>query len=116
MGVGQFLQSFHLFLINITTAFVNIGLLILIVLYFMNFSGVAPILIFSIVLKFFTDFIIVLIGTIHFNKKYLLIFFPVLFVFYMPYILIISIFSLFGNFKWKDRVYTRRDIHVNKEE
>ncbi len=110
MGVGQFTKSIHLTIISIFTSIVNIGLLMflsgfwLLNNYFMHF------LLMGITVKFIVDFSIALIGSIYFKKSSWFWFFPFLFVLYMPYILIMSIFSIIGNFKWKEQVYIKGKV------
>jgi len=110
MGVGQFAKSTNLAIISITTAIVNVGLLLLLVGFLLLSSDLLQFLILAIIVKFILEFIIALMGSLYFKKISWLWFFPFLFIFYMPYILIISIFSIFGNFKWKERVYTKGKI------
>lgn len=117
MGVGQFTKSINLTIINFAAAIVNIALLLLFMIYFLLPPEIKQFLTVAIIIKLAIEFTVAIQGTIYFKKKSWLWFFPVLFVFYMPYILIISIFSLFGNFKWKERVYKKGDIETkNKDE
>ncbi len=67
-------------------------------------------LIIALIVKFGIELIIAMLGTKYFKKTKWIWFFPILFVFYMPYALIISFFSIFGNFKWKNRVYNQGKV------
>lgn len=114
MGVGQFVKSFHLSLVSVTTSIVNIGLILYLSFYWLLPSDVLNLVMIGLMIKFVFEFIIAFLGSIYFKKLSWLWFFPFLFIFYMPYILIISIFSSFGNFKWKENVYTKGNI-INKK-
>ena len=110
MGVGQFSKSKNLATISITTAVVNIGLLLLLSVFWLLPSNLIQFLIIALIIKFILDFLMALIGSIYFKKIKWLWFFPFLYIFYLPYILIISIFSISGNFKWKDQVYIKSKV------
>ena len=110
MGAGQFTKSLNLTIVNVVTALLNIGLLVLLIFNGFLSPKLFQFLIIALMIKFVIEFIIAVLGTLYFNKKKWLWFFPILFVLYMPYILIISFFSLFGNFKWKERVYTKGNV------
>ena len=117
MGVGQFTNSINLTIMSIATAMVNIGLFLLLAVYFFPLPGLLAVqlfqfLIIALIAKFVIELIILIIGTLYFKKISCLWFFPFLFLLYMPYILIISIFSIFGNFKWKERVYIKGSIEA----
>jgi len=110
MGAGQFTKSFNLSAVSIGTAVVNIGLLFLLVCYSFLSATLIQFLIFAFIVKFLIEFIVAILAIIYAKKKSWLLWFPGLFVFYMLYVLIMSFFSIFGNFKWKDRVYKKRSI------
>jgi len=110
MGAGQFTKSFNLSAVSIATAIVNTGLLFLIICYSFLSTALVQFLIIALIIKLVIEFIIAVVAINYGRKKSWLWWFPVLFVFYMPYVLIMSFFSVFGNFKWKDRVYKKRSI------
>jgi cellulose synthase/poly-beta-1,6-N-acetylglucosamine synthase-like glycosyltransferase len=110
MGAGQFTKSFNLTIINIATSVVNIGLLLLFAGYFLLSPELNQFLINVLIIKFVVELIVAVAGTINIRKIKWMWFFPFLFILYMPYILIISFFSMFGNFKWKERVYKKTTI------
>ena len=110
MGAGQFKKSFRLSLISITTAIVNIGLLLLIFSYPILSHQILQFLIIALIIKLVIEFIVAVMAIKYVKKNSWLSWFPVLFLFYMPYIFLVSFFSIFGNFKWKDRVYKKRTI------
>lgn len=109
MGLGQFSKSLNLTVVSIVTAILNIGLLLLLGYSFI-FQDLLQFVFLAFMVKLPFDFLIAATGSYYFKKLSLLWFFPFLFIFYMPYILIISIFSLFGNFRWKKRVYKKTKI------
>lgn len=110
MGVGEFTKSINLTMVSIATATVNIGLLLLVASCWFISAESIQFLIIVLIVKFVIEFFIAIMGTFYFNKISWLWFFPFLFLLYMPYILIISVFSVFGNFKWKDRVYNQGKV------
>lgn len=110
MGVSQFTKSLNLAVVSIATAVVNIGLLLLLTGYFLFSAELQKFIMMAFFIKFIFELFIAVLGRVYFNKSQLLRYFPVLFVLYMPYILVISLFSLFGNFKWKDRVYIKGNV------
>jgi len=60
----------------------------------------------GMLLKFISDFVITTKSAFYFNRRDLLKYFPVWFLFQLPYVLYVGLLGTFGNFKWKERSHS----------
>jgi len=110
MGITQFSKSINLTIMSIITSVLNCGLLLLLIALPFLTVKITQIVLVSLLVKFGLDFIVAIIGAFYYKKISWLWFFPFWFIFNMPYILIVSIFSVSGNYKWKEQKYTKGSI------
>ena len=87
--------------------FLSNFLSIITILLSVIFLKIFPVLIFGISLKIFADFLLLLFGTVFFEKKKLLWIFPVAEFLTMFYVGWVAIAANFSPYSWKDRHYKR---------
>lgn len=87
--------------------FLSNFLSIITILLSVIFWKIVPVLVFGIVLKIAADFLLLLFGTLFFEKKKLLWIFPVAEFITMFYVSWVGIAANFSSYSWKERHYKR---------
>lgn len=60
----------------------------------------------ALAVRFLCEGFLAIKSTLYFNRKDLLLYFPIWFFAQMPYIIIVGLLGTFGRFNWKQRVYS----------
>jgi len=77
------------------------------ILFSLIFEKIFPVIILGIALKLISDFLLLLTGTLFFERKKLLWIFPVAEFITMAYVSWVGIAANFSSYSWKDRHYKR---------